>query len=617
MLLSIKNFVNYINYSWLNFKLQTQIVLTTTLILLLLGTSIYWSITSLGNLVNINNSHFINDINSLLRDDIVSLLEKNRSSEVITFCERFYKTSTSLRYIIFIDSNGVEYGIPYNYREILSHYDSFIYLDRIKNDSVFNNILFRFNITSVKVITLANQNFLGLLVLGNDSEFTILNNVIISNEIFFSIIVVFVIVIVLSIIFVKIAITRPLSEVSKGLVGIASGDFSRRVNSRFGGELGALAISFNDLGRRLQLYEEQTSEQLFSEKIKLESLITTITDGALLVDTNLRIVLVNSTAIKIFGWKTKTKLVGTPIWDHLPIILQKKLFVTLQGILFDTQSATFDGELENKLPLFPKQSIRMILNVIYDSTGVNKIPIGIGITIQDMTKVFELDKTQNRFMSNISHELRTPLFNIKSFIETIKEYDYTLSSWQKRYFLDIVEKETNRLTRLVNDILCISKLDSLQNLALGAMNIEETINQATANYQIIAKDKILYLHSEIFTSNLDVKGNKDLLLQVLINLVGNALKFTYKRGEIVMRAYKLENRYVRVEIIDTGIGIIYNYQQYIFQRFYRIENEVHTLKGTGLGLSIVGTILSEHKSKINLVSRYSVGSAFWFDLPCV
>ena len=102
--------------------------------------------------------------------------------------------------------------------------------------------------------------------------------------------------------------------------------------------------------------------------------------------------------------------------------------------MVNSSSAVLDGEIENDLPQFPKRSVRIMLNIIYDSVKLDKIPIGIGITVQDRTKEFELGKTQNRFMSNISHELRTPLFNIKSFIETMQEYEYTLSNWQKRYF---------------------------------------------------------------------------------------------------------------------------------------------------------------------------------------
>jgi two-component system sensor histidine kinase NblS len=615
VLLNIKTFVSSINQSWLNFKLQTQLIFATTAVLLILLSSVTsWSLSSLQNLPSSNVNRFANDINSLLRDNIVFLIEEQKSNEIIPFCERFYKNSTSLRYIIFIDSKGITYGIPYNYNEIFSQYDVLNLLDRVKNSSLPFNLLKNFEATTLTVMVLANEKFLGLLLLGNNSTIPLSNNILIKNQLIFAVFIIFFIVIVLGTLFVRVTIIRPLNEISHGLANIAAGNFSKRLNLRFGGELGDLIASFNELGRRLQVYEEKNREQLFSEKIKLESLITTLTDGALLLDTNLRIVLVNTTAIKIFGWRTKTRLIGTPIWDHLPIGLQKKLFVTLQDILFDTQSAIFDGTIEDNLVQFSNRSIRIILNVVYDSSDKNKIPIGIGMTVQDMTKAFELDKTQNRFMSNISHELRTPLFNIKSFIETIQEYDYSLSLGQRRYFLDIVSKETNRLTRLVNDILCLSKLNSLKAVPLGSMNLVETINQTTANYQLIARDKNLYLHSELFKPTLTIQGNKDLLLQVIINLVGNALKFTYNEGEIVVRAYKMKNQLVRVEIVDTGVGILYGYQQYIFQRFYRIENEVHTLKGTGLGLSIVDTILSEHKTEINVVSRYSVGSTFWFDL---
>lgn len=613
MLLNIKTFVSSVNHSWFNFKLQTQIVLATTILILILVSSIAsWSSTAIYNSPSVNStSRFINEINSLLKDNLSSLLTEGRTTEIIPFCERFYKNSTSLRYIVFIDAKGTEYGIPYSYEEILSNYNFYLPFKIYQQPQSMLNTLTN---VETRIMVLTNGTFLGLLLVGNSSNSNLFNNKLVTNEILCSIVVVFVFATVLAAIFVKVTITRPLNEVSQGLVSIASGDFSRRVDLRFRGGLGDLITSFNELGRRLQLYEEKNREQVLSERFKLESLITTINEGALLLDTNLQIVLVNVTAIKIFGWKTKTRLIGTPIWSHLPIALQKKLFVTLQDILFDAQSAIFDGEIENKLNQFPKQSIRIRLKIVYDSVDINKVPIGIGMTIQDLTKEFELDKTQNRFMSNISHELRTPLFNIKSFIETIQEYDYTLSNWQKRYFLDIVNKETNRLTRLVNDILCISKLDSLKDVPLGTMNLVETINQTTANYQILARDKNLYLHSEISDNNLFVQGNKDLLLQVLTNLIGNALKFTHKRGEIIMRTYIMKNQTIRIEVVDTGVGIVHCYQQYIFQRFYRVENDVHTLKGTGLGLSIVDTILAEHKTVINVVSKYGVGSAFWFDL---
>ena len=130
--------------------------------------------------------------------------------------------------------------------------------------------------------------------------------------------------------------------------------------------------------------------ELLNEKIKLESLITTVTDGTILLDTNLKIVLLNSAAIKLFGWKTKTRLIGTSIWDHLPRNLQKKMFITLQTILLYSNSVTFYGEVFNDTLQLQRKAIRIILNIIYDSQDRNKVPTGIGVIIQDTTKELEL-----------------------------------------------------------------------------------------------------------------------------------------------------------------------------------------------------------------------------------
>lgn len=612
MLLTVKNFVSSLNYSWLYFKLQTQILFVTVILLFtLISIAIFGSINTLQNIPNSETNKLLDNISSLLADNILLLLEDDRSNEIIPFCEQFYKTSTSLRYIIYIDQTGINYGIPYNYKEI------FPSANVVKKKKGTQRVLPSLPILDKKdsVITIIESyKTRSFLIVGNNFPIASFNPTLVRNQILFSTVIVFLILIIVILTLINITITRPIHEVSQGLNLIATGNFSNQINLQSGGKLAELIGNFNELSRRLELYEEKNREQLKSEQFKLESLITTITDGILLLDPDMQIVLVNKTAIRIFGWKTKTKLVGTTIWDHLPLVLQKKLFVTLKNFSRKQKSVTFDSKLENIANYVPDQLIRITVKIIYDSLDVNKLPIGFGLTIQDRTKEFELDKTQSRFIGNISHELRTPLFNIKSFIETIQEYEYTLSNWQKRYFLDIVNKETNRLTRLVNDILFISRLDSKKEIPFKGLNINEVVDLAIANYQITARDKYLYLHCEDLPHPLNVYANRDLILQVLINLVGNALKFTYPYGEILIRIYALKNTKVRIEVIDTGIGIPDSYQQYIFQRFYRVENEVHTLKGTGLGLSIVNTILTEHKTRIRVLSRYKVGSVFWFDL---
>jgi two-component system sensor histidine kinase NblS len=280
-----------------------------------------------------------------------------------------------------------------------------------------------------------------------------------------------------------------------------------------------------------------------------------------------------------------------------------------------SRSVLFYGELEKKSTPITTKFICIILNIVYDYQGSNKRPIGIAVTIQDNTKELEFNKTRNRFMSNISHELRTPLFNIRSFIETTQEYNYTLSNKQKKYFLSIATNETNRLTRLVNDILDLARLDTNQKKSLTYLDLSKVIVNVTKNYNLVAKEKIITLTNELPRKQIITVGNSDLLLQLFINIIANSLKFTHKKGEIIIRSCILvKEKKVRIEIIDTGIGLLTNHKEVIFQRFYRVENDTHTIKGTGLGLSIVKTILLQHNSNINVISKYKVGSIFWFEL---
>ncbi|MCX7595027.1 MAG: cell wall metabolism sensor histidine kinase WalK, partial [Fischerella sp.] len=284
------------------------------------------------------------------------------------------------------------------------------------------------------------------------------------------------------------------------------------------------------------------------------------------------------------------------------------------------------GECESaefRIPLTQpsKRTIRILLTTVRDQQKENIK--GIAITVQDITREVELNEAKSQFISNVSHELRTPLFNIKSFIETLHEYGEELTPEQRQDFLVTVNHETDRLTRLVNDVLDLSRLESGRSYHLDGVDLTQAIEQTLRTYQLNAKDKGIELLQEVEPNLPLVVGHYDLLLQVLANLVGNALKFTKAGGKVVLRAYQLQPqsqesaspRQVRVEISDTGIGIAPEDQQAIFDRFFRVENRVHTLEGTGLGLSIVRNIIEEkHHSKVHLVSEVGVGTTFWFDL---
>jgi two-component system sensor histidine kinase NblS len=243
----------------------------------------------------------------------------------------------------------------------------------------------------------------------------------------------------------------------------------------------------------------------------------------------------------------------------------------------------------------------------------------------------ELNNAKSQFISNVSHELRTPLFNIKSFIETLHDYGDDLSEAERREFLETANNETDRLTRLVNDVLDLSRLESNRRFEFQATDLLPAIEQTLRTYQLNARDKGIHLAFDVEPDLPPVRGNYDLLLQLFANLVGNALKFTESDGTVMIRAYLTGQPLprpdeqglqivralptVRVEVCDTGMGIDPEDQDAIFDRFFRVENRVHTLEGTGLGLSIVRNIIEKHQSRIHLVSEVGTGTTFWFDLP--
>ena len=373
------------------------------------------------------------------------------------------------------------------------------------------------------------------------------------------------------------------------------------------------------MAERLERYEEQNIEELTAEKAKLESLVSTIADGAILLDADTNVVLANVAARRILGWEATLPIEGS-ILDKLQPEVRAQLAPPLVQAI---ASEDHEGS-EFRISLIEgSRTVRVLLNTVLDQSRANIK--GVAITLQDITREVALNEAKSQFISNVSHELRTPLFNIKSFIETLHEYGEDLSESERKEFLATANNETDRLTRLVNDVLDLSRLESNRRYEFSAVEVHQPIEQVLRTYQLNAKDKQITLEKDIEANLPASLGNYDLLLQVFGNLVGNALKFTPAGGKVMIRAYRAPyktNRLnpqliqnVRIEIGDTGLGIDAEDQAAIFDRFFRVENRVHTLEGTGLGLSIVKNIMDKHNAQVNLVSEVGVGTTFWFDLP--
>ncbi|MEM9153296.1 MAG: ATP-binding protein, partial [Cyanobacteria bacterium P01_F01_bin.3] len=475
-------------------------------------------------------------------------------------------------------------------------------------------------VTDVFVPLMTDGQYRGMLAMGINPNPTVVASSHLTRDVTVAVFVSIWVMVVLGAVINALTITQPIKELLLGVKNIAAGNFKQRVDLPLGGELGELIYSFNDMAERLERYEEQNIEELTAEKAKLESLVSTIADGAILLDANTNLILANVAARRMLGWGTNTPLSGNML-DQLQPEVRAQLAPALSQA---TTGESHEGN-EFRISLMEgSKTIRVVLNTVLDQSRENVK--GLAITLQDITREVALNEAKSSFISNVSHELRTPLFNIKSFIETLHEYGEDLTDKEQKEFLATANNETDRLTRLVNDVLDLSRLESNRRYEFSAVEVHQPIDQVLRTYQLNAKDKQITLEKDIQDKLPAVLGNYDLLLQVFGNLVGNALKFTLAGGRVVIRAYCAptdtiqegqEHPYqqVRIEIGDTGIGIDAEDQAAIFERFFRVENRVHTLEGTGLGLSIVKNIMDKHNSQVNLVGEVGVGTTFWFDLP--
>lgn len=626
--------MNKIVQWWLSINLKTRLISVIILVIsLLMSSLIFYALMNINNTSVYTDARFCKDFSILLTNGIINLLEQNNYQDLNSFIEKIYLTTSSIRYVQLLDLSGHSF-ISFPVYDLI--FQNIMYFN--KDIDFYNNEFFVFNIPvisyfakplngliNVTIPLIKNGYTFGVLKIGFNSNPSIfaLSQLIqnISISVFVSIWLMF----ILGITFHSLIFNEPTEKLLKGLQNIAAGNFGYKIRTSCGGEWENILVSFNEMTERLQSYEENNVEQLASEKAKLETLVSTIADGAILLDTELRFLFVNQVAIKVFNWINKD-LIGAVIFNHLPVHVNEALLPILNSLvkincledrLVHTQDICINLNDQSI------KTFRFLLTTVLDQQ--KKYLTGIVITIQDITREMQLNEAKNQFISNVSHELRTPLCNIGSFLETLIDYSHKLSAKQKKQFITIAYTETRRLNRLVNDILDLSRLETECTYILSKVNLTNTVCYIVKLYQIIALNKKNQIILEISDAIVTIFAHESSFCQILSNLISNALKFTHFGGKIIIRAYPLSGysknnqklvcfRFVRIEVIDEGIGIDKIFRKQIFDRFMRIENYIHSLEGTGLGLSIVKNIVEKHNSKISVYSEVGVGTSFWFDL---
>lgn len=401
-------------------------------------------------------------------------------------------------------------------------------------------------------------------------------------------------------------ITRELHILHDGVRRISSGNFGYEIESEdVSTEVKELFNSFNDMSKRLSIYEEQNIEQLTLERNKLEAVLMSIANGVVVCDNNDTVVLVNNHAQTLLE-VTEEQMLGTLIQNYID---------TEGNFCFKDRINEFKSS-ENKFVTFnitvDKRIIKSVISPMYTR---NNDYVGYIIVMIDVTKETEMDIMRTQFISNVSHELRTPVTVLRSYIDTLytmgNEFDYET----QKEFIGILNNEIIRLNTMVNDILDFSRLDSNVDLEKSYNNISQLIENCVKQIRILAEDKHINIEVSKTDDIPEFLFNYDAIERALRNLLSNAIKYSPDNSNIYVHLYK-DGDSACVTVKDEGCGIAPEFQKKIFDRFYRVENATHTIKGTGLGLHLVKTTIEKHHNgKVFVESEVGKGSTFGFTLP--
>ena len=398
------------------------------------------------------------------------------------------------------------------------------------------------------------------------------------------ILLVFVLSLFLAVKLVKI-IVYPINELQKVTSKIENGDLNKRAIIYNYDEIGFLAQTFNNIADQLEIRIIDSLDK----KNKLEAILESMESGVIAIDNNENIILINSYSQKLFDLKEDN--IGKKISD---CIIDYDLINFIREIPeIGTKEVKLFHPIERELRV--KKS--PIINYLNNS-------IGIVITVQDITDIKRLENMRSEFVANVSHELKTPLTSIKGFSEALRYVD---DSETKNKFLDIIDKESERLTNLINDILILSNIENIHKMESEYFNPGDVIENVLDMVKSQAyKKSIIIKYNDCFNS--EILGSKDKFHQLAVNLIENAIKYSNENG-IVKIDLTLEEQYFVFKVKDNGIGIPKNDIPRIFERFYRVDKSRST-RGTGLGLAIVKHIVKLFNGEISVKSKVGRGSTF-------
>ena len=381
---------------------------------------------------------------------------------------------------------------------------------------------------------------------------------------------------------------------------VSNKEFHSRLDNSIKGELGELSRNFNFMMETM----ENTIEEVEYKHLQLTSVLKSISHGILVIDIDGNIILINDEARKMI----KSKCIGKEEGKNIKQVIHVEKI--LNGI------EKYIGSKENnceKLKLEDETVYKLKIDPVYLQNSKNAI-IGSIINIENITEIVKLENMRRDFVANVSHELKTPLTSINGFVETLI-INEDLPSDKRNRFLAIIQKESDRLKRLIEDILLLSSIESKNNLVTENVLLYNIFKEVYEMISYIASSKHIKIYYNFEDENVAIQAYGDYIKQLFLNLIDNAIKYTPEGGTVIINQFTRNNE-ITIEVIDNGVGIPKEDQDKIFQRFYRVDKaRSRSVGGTRLGLAITKHIVNSLQGNISVESKLGEGSKFIVTIP--
>lgn len=397
----------------------------------------------------------------------------------------------------------------------------------------------------------------------------------------------------------SVFISKPVREMLWVAQDIAHGDFSRKILATSNDEIGDLAKAFNYMSEQIKLRLQEVT----LSRSRLEAVLLSMFEGVMVVDSKGTILLMNQTLKDLL-------LIKDDPLGRRPIEVIRN--IEIQEIADCALKRECGVEACELSILAPEEKILSI-----HATPVirgSKVE-GAVLLFHNITELRRLEKVRKDFVANVSHELRTPISSIKGYAETLLEGALE-DKENARDFLNIIYSDSDRLAKLIDDLLDLSKIESNRlRMDIKRCSLSPLVNKVVSSLSRQAKDTSIAIKIDIPTDISNILADEARIAQVLLNLIDNAIKYNREKGKVIIAARE-KNAFVQVDVSDTGVGISEKDLPRLFERFYRIDKaRSRELGGTGLGLSIVKHIVQAHNGEVSVQSVLGQGSTFSFTIP--